>query len=388
MNGKDLGGRQLCIRVVAGMLSAVMGLLLSGCAQKEPIRVGFVAELTGRQADLGVQERDAVQLAVEKINAAGGVAGRSIELIVRDDRGTPGGAQAADRELIAARVVATIGHATSGQTIAALPVTDTAGMVLVSPTSSTPKLSGLKDRFFRVCADIAGAARALAQHVYQRRRVTRLAVLYDTDNAPYTESYWTAFAVQYRTEGGDVVGKAAFSSAEQPDFAPLIAGLQKTSAEGFLLIASPLDTALIAQRARLSGWHVPLFTTGWAYTEALIRNGGKAIEGTEIELAYDMSSQSPAFLDFRRGYQVRFGHEPTFAAALGYEALLILAAALEQTGGRAEGLPEALVKTKDLMGLIGTLSLDEYGDIVRASYLGAVRGGRFVTLGVLTPSSP
>jgi branched-chain amino acid transport system substrate-binding protein len=244
MNGKNLAGRQLCTRVVTGVLSAVMGLLSFSCAQKEPIRVGFVAELTGRQADLGVQERNAAQLAVEKINAAGGVAGRPIELVVRDDRGTSEGAQAGDRELIADRVVAIIGHATSGQTIAALPVTETAAMVLISPTSSTPKLSGLKDRFFRVCADIAGAARALAQHVYQRRRVTRLAVLYDTDNSPYTESYWTAFAVQYRTEGGDVVGKASFSSGAQPDFAPLIARLQKTSAEGLLVIASPLDTAL------------------------------------------------------------------------------------------------------------------------------------------------
>jgi branched-chain amino acid transport system substrate-binding protein len=105
----------------------------------------------------------------------------------------------------------------------------------------------------------------------------------------------------------------------------------------------------------------------------------------EIELTYDMSSQSLAFLDFRRSYQARFGHEPTFAAALSYEAVLVLTAALEKTGGRAGGLSEALVETKDLAGLIGTLSLDEYGDIVRAFYLGTVREGRFVTLGVLKP---
>jgi len=143
MNGQKLAGRQLCTRIVRGMLTGVMGLLFLGCVQKEPIRVGFVAELTGRQADLGVQERNAAELAVDKINAAGGVAGRPIELVVRDDRGTSEGAQAADRELIAARVVAIIGHATSGQTIAALPVAEQAGMVLISPSSSTPKLSGL-----------------------------------------------------------------------------------------------------------------------------------------------------------------------------------------------------------------------------------------------------
>lgn len=124
--------------MAASVLGSSLGLPLSGCAYRSPIRVGFAGELTGRQADLGVHGRNGAQLAVEAINAAGGVAGRPIELLVRDDRGTSEGAQAADRELISEGVVAIIGHMTSAQTVAGRLVTELAKMVLFSPAASTP----------------------------------------------------------------------------------------------------------------------------------------------------------------------------------------------------------------------------------------------------------
>ena len=119
-----------------------------GCSGKKAIRIGFVAQLTGVQAELGVQERNGVQLAMEKINAKGGIGGRPVELVVRDDLGTPEGARAADRDLIEAGVVAIIGHATSGQTMVGLSVTNPARVVMLSPTATTPELSGLDDFFF------------------------------------------------------------------------------------------------------------------------------------------------------------------------------------------------------------------------------------------------
>jgi len=381
MKSKTLTNWWLCAAVIGASL-------LSGCASRRPILVGFAGELTSKHADLGLHGRDGAQLAVETLNVADGIAGRPIELLVRDDLGTPEGAQAADRELIDAGVVAIIGHMTSGQSMAALAVTEEAGMVLLSPTALTPDLSGLDDHFFRVNLDNSLQARTLARHIYQHHGMSRIAAIYDTDNAAYTETFWVAFAEACCALGGQVTGEESFSSAEEPDFAPLVAELYASDPEGLLIIASALDTALIAQQIRLNAWQITLFASAWAQPETLPQNGGQAVEGIEIVMNYDSNSQKSAFLEFQAHYQKRFGRAPTFAAAQAYEAVLGLAAALEKTGGQAEGLPQALLETQDFEGLIGTISLDKYGDVVRTQFLVTVQDGQFVTLAALEPEEP
>lgn len=388
MKARTLASRLPRRLLTAGLPIWIVACLLVACSAREPIRVGFVAQLTGVQAELGVQERNGAELAVEQINAAGGVAGRSIELIVQDDLGTPEGAQAADRRLIEAGIVAIIGHATSGQTIAGLAVTNPAHMVMLSPTASTPELSGLEDYFFRLAYSLVDRARALAQHIYQGREITRLAVIYDTDNIAYSRAYMDAFADAYHALGGELVADAAFSSQAQPDFAPLVAQLHASSPSGLLIIASDIDTALIAQRARLRGGPTPLFTTAWAQTETLITNGGQAVEGLEIEIISPMNNQSPDYLAFKGRYQARFGQAPSFGAVLGYEAAHVVAAALQATGGKAEGLPQALAGLRDFRGLTDTFSFDRYGDVIRPFYLDTIRDGTYVDIAALRPAQP
>jgi branched-chain amino acid transport system substrate-binding protein len=388
MNTFKLVSKSMWRLTLAGLLIWIAAFFLVSCAGKEPIRVGFVAQLTGVQAELGVQERNGAQLAVEEINAAGGIAGRPIELILQDDLGTPEGAQAADQELIDAGVVAIIGHATSGQTMAGLAVTNPAHVVMLSPTTSTPELSGQDDYFFRIAYSLMNRAHALAQHIYQNRNITRIAVIYDTDNAAYSKAFLEAFAGKYQSLGGKLTAEAGFSSKSQPDFAPLVAQLRASNPDGLLIIAADIDTALIAQRTRLMDWPIPLFTTAWAQTETLVNNGGQAVEGLEIEIANALNNQAPAYLDFKTRYQARFGQAPAFGAALGYEAAKVLAAALQETNGKADGLAQALVGIKNFKGLSETFSFDRYGDVIRPFYLGAIRDGKYVDIEALELTEP
>ncbi|MGD9100430.1 MAG: ABC transporter substrate-binding protein [Anaerolineae bacterium] len=379
------GARRYVYVILISLLSSIPSLTLVGCTKRKPIQVGFAGELTGKRSDLGVHGRDGALLAVEMLNDAGGVAERALELLVRDDLGTPEGAQAADRELIDAGVVAIIGHMTSAQSVAALPVTEEAGMVLVAPTASTAELSGLDDYFFRVSATNTQQAPLLAHHIYQRRELSRLAVIYDDDNAAFSQSFWIGLVQAYQALGGQVSGEVHFSSSAEPDFAPLVTELRAGNPQGLLIIASALDTALIAQRVRLDNWQVPLFSSGWAQTDVLLQNGGQAVEGIEFIVAYNANRQSPAFLDFQARYQARFGRASTFASAHAYDAVMVLAAALEKTGGQAKGLPQALAETRDFEGLMGTISMDEYGDAVRTHFLITVQEGQFVPLDRLEP---
>lgn len=374
--------RRICLALCSMLMLSVLG---GRCTLPRPIRIGFAGELTGRRAELGVDGRDGAQLAVETINAAGGVANRSIELVVRDDLGTPEGAREAAQELIDQDVVAIVGHMTSAQTVAALPVTEAAGVLMLSPTASTPELSGKDDHFFRVNPTHSLAAHLMARHIFQEREISRIAVIFDIDNRAYSDSYRDAFVGAFAEEGGRVVGEASFSSADEPDFASLLTRLQVPEPEGLLIIASPFDTALIAQRVQIDGWELPLFASGWAETETLLRNGGSAVEGLEIVMNYDENSQTPAFLDFAARYQERFGRLPTFAAAQSYESVWVLAAGLERTGGRPEGLAQALLSIGTFDGLSATIRMDPFGDVVRTLFLITVRDGAFVTVESIDP---
>lgn len=359
-------------------------LLLAACIPRQPIRVGFSGELTGRNAELGVSGRNGAQLAVEEINTKGGVGGRSLELVVRDDLGTPEGAQAADRALIEAGVVAIVGHMTSAPAVAAVPIVDEAGVVLISPTAATWQLTSLDDHFFRVSSDSVKGGVALAVYVSEDRGLSRLSAIYDTDNAAFTETYVSVFEDTFTSLGGQIVDSVPFSSADEPDLSSVLVVLEAGNPEGLLIVASAAETALIAQTTRRVGWEVPLFGTGWAQTETLIRAGGRAVEGLELERLFDPNSQSPAFQDFRVRYEERYGNTPIFAAAQAYEAMMLMVIVLEGTGGEAEGLREALIAVRSFDGLTGTIIMDEFGDARRAHYLLTVRDGEFITLKTLT----
>jgi branched-chain amino acid transport system substrate-binding protein len=180
--------------------------------------------------------------------------------------------------------------------------------------------------------------------------------------------------------GGNVDAETGFSAKAKPDFTPLLEKLHASDPDGLFIIASDIDTALIAQRTRLMDWQDPLFTTAWAQTETLINSGGKAVEGMEIELAMSLSAPTPVYLDFVKNWQTKYGSVPAFGSAQGYEAVKVLAVAMQKTGGKAEGLSQALESIKSFKGLSEAFSIDEYGDAKRPQYIGVIRDSQYMDI--------
>lgn len=365
------------LRVLFIMIGAIAVL---GCKHREPLFIGVSVELTGRHGDLGVQARNGAILAAETLNAEGGIDGRPVELVIRDDTGTPDGAVAADQELIEAGVAAIIGHITSGQTLAAYHVTEAAGVVLISPTTSTWELNGRKDHFFRLVTPNTEEGRVIAQHCVSHLHLARVAIIDDTDNANFTQTLMAAFTQHYERLGGRITAAINFSSSSEPDFAALTQTLEQSQPDGVFIIASAFDTALIAQHIRLRGWSVPLVSSGWAQTQHLIHKGGQAVEGLQILQTFDPTNSSPAYRDFETRFEARFGEIPPIYAGHSYDAVFILAAALRATRGRSQGVAEALLKLRNFPGISGDITFDEYGEVQRPWFLLTIRNGEFVTL--------
>ena len=352
---------------------------LASCGGREPILIGFSAGLTGRTAALGVDGRDGALLAVETINAEGGIQGSPIELLAQDDLATAEGSIAADKELVDAGVVAIIGHMTSETMMSAWPSLKDTGIIYLSPTVSTPALQGIDDNFFRLIPVNSSHAGQLALYATDELGVKRVAVFYDLDNQAFTETYLEGFAAQFE-KSGQIVARYGFSSSTHPDFFSMLQEVSQQNPDAIFIIASAVDTALIAQQANLLNIDAQLLASNWSLTDDLIQNGGKTVEGILTVVAHDENNQSPTYLDFKSRFEERFGRRPTFAAGYGYEAVLVLASALERTGNQVDELADALLETRDFPGIHGRISLDAYGDVHRTLYLISVQDGAFVTL--------
>jgi branched-chain amino acid transport system substrate-binding protein len=254
---------------------------------------------------------------------------------------------------------------TSEPSLAALTVADRTGLVYVSPTASTPLLSDRDDTFFRIQAATDQPGYLLGR--YAAGEVESPAVVTDTENRAYAFSFAQRFTDGVVSRGKPVVARFDFAGSRSPQWGSLVSELLSTGTDGVLIVASAHDTATFAQVVRGAGLDWQLFASGWAATDALFSYGGNAVEGiVAARTVFDLLA-SPGGRDFRDRYIDRYGVEPTFAAAQAYDAMLLLGQALDDTGGRREGLREAVGRVDVLDALGEPIRMNAYGDVEASS---------------------
>lgn len=352
----------------------------AGCIANDDIIIGFSGELSGAQSELSVSARNAAILAVEQINAAGGINGKEIKLLIEDDLGTPEGARTADKRLIEQGAIVIIGHMTSNQTLASLEVVQNSGVILFSPTTSTPALSGKDDNFLRFIAANTREATLLAQHIAQQIPHANVVIFYDIDNAGYTDTFQQNFSRVFIQAYGELPRAIAFHGHVAVDFTQLIEPILYEPPDAVVIIASAYNTALIVQQLRLNQIDCPIFIALWARTDDLLRMGGASVEGIQFISQYDNPTPSDAARRFSEKFQQRYGQTPTFSALVTYDTVYYLAAGLQNAHDSSENLKQALLNLPPFEGLLGTVRMDAYGDVERIQYLGEIQNGTFVGL--------
>ena len=359
-------------------LCALLGLvcIVEGCSKPEPIKIGFVAGLTGRGADLGTSSLHGALLAVEKRNVSGGVSGRQIELIVRDDGQNPEIARRVVKELIEEKVVAIIGHVTSSMSMATVSVANEAKMLMISPTTTTNKLSGKDDHFFRVINPTRSYATKIAEFYRHNLKKSRIAFAYDKDNLSYSQGWMNDFRTSFEHEGGRVVAAVEFSSGPEVNFRNLAQELVSIQPDSILIVANALDAALICQQVRALDPNIQIGTSEWASTEQVIELGGRAVEGVYQSQFIDRFNTHPEFLAFQQTYLKRFGKEPGFSGVTSFDAANVIIDALIQ---KKEGvsLKETVLSIGTFSGLQEQIVFDPYGDAPRKNFITVIKNGQF-----------
>lgn len=357
--------------LLAGSL-ALAGAL-TACAPPEPIRIGLLAGLSDRGSDFGESVRNGVILAIEQQNEAGGINGRKIELIVRDDGQDKSKAELAARELIALHPDIIIGPVSSSMATVVLPLMDKAGQTMISPTVASTNFYGKDDNFFRVNCTTREAAIQHARVLYERG-ARRAGLAFDASNLPFSGTWVEAFSAEFEKLGGSTSATAGFESAGSTRFSDVVAHLLEAKPDALVLVASTLDTSRLAQQARRQAPGLPLSSSEWAASaEALVEMGGSAVDGLLMTHAYNRSDDSAAYLNFRNAFKTRFQREFGSFSLLAYDTANIVFAAMKKRGA-GEGMKPALLKYGPYQGVQQEIRFDANGDATRKVYFTEIRG--------------
>jgi branched-chain amino acid transport system substrate-binding protein len=326
----------------------------------DTILIGEYGSLTGSEATFGQSTHNGVTLAIEEVNAAGGVNGKKLEVKVYDDQGKSQEAGSAVTRLITDdKVVAVIGEVASSLSIAGGRVAQQYGVPMISPSSTNAQVTLVGDMVSRVCFVDSFQGFVGAKFATEQLHLTKAAILYDQGQA-YSKGLKDDFAKAFTAMGGTIVTEQAYTGGDQ-DFSAQLGSIKSAKAELIYLPGYYTDVGNVALQARSQGLKVPLLGgDGWDSAK-LAEIGGEAIEGSYYSNHYAPQEERPAVQKFVNAYKARFdGAVPDGLAALGYDATMVLVDAMKRSpslGGK--DLAKAIAETKDFAGVTGNITMDE-----------------------------
>jgi branched-chain amino acid transport system substrate-binding protein len=371
-------------------LRLCLALLLAGALaachpSQGTIKVGEVASLTGKEAAYGQSSHDGTLLAIEEINAAGGVLGKKLELVTLDDASKAGEAGTAARKLISReKVVALLGEVASGRSMEMAPIAQYARIPMISPSSTNPKVTQVGDYIFRVCFTDPFQGAVLAKFALTHLHARRMAILTSVSSA-YSVGLSKYFREPYLAAGGRIVAEQKYSEGDR-DFKAQLTAIQASGADGLLVSGYYTEAALVCVQARQLGLSLPIFGgDGWEAQE-LITIGGEAVEGKFYSTHFSPASPEPKVRDFVARFKQRWGSEPDGMAALGYDSAGVLAEAIRRAGStEPAALRAAIAATKDYPGVTGPTTLDADRDATKPAVILTVKDGKFALVETVTP---
>lgn len=359
----------------------------TGTATTGEIVVGEYGSLTGSEATFGQSTHDAIMLAIDEINAAGGVNGRKIRIITEDDQSKAEEAANAVTKLISQNnVVAVLGEVASSNSLAAAPICQANKVPMISPSSTNPRVTEVGDFIFRMCFIDPYQGEAMANYLTRELGMKRAAVLIDV-KSDYSTGLANFFKRTFTGNGGTIVAEQSYAKGDS-DFRSQLTTIKAANPEVLFVPGYYNDIGQIAIQARDLGMTMPLAGgDGWE-SPKLIEIGGKALEGSFYSNHYHVDDPSPAVRDFVSKFEQRYGSRPDALAALGYDTARVLADAIRRAGTTdGPALRDAIANTKDFQGVTGTITLGpDRNPIGKKLVVLEIKDGQTVLKAVVDPA--
>jgi branched-chain amino acid transport system substrate-binding protein len=368
--------------------ASLLVLATSGCKKPagDTIKIGEFASLTGKEATFGISSHEGTLMAIEEINAAGGVLGKQLELLTEDTQSKSGEPATVVNKLIARDgVVGILGEVASSRSLEAAPICQQNKIPMVSPSSTNPKVTEVGDYIFRVCYTDKFQGDVIANFATKTLQAKKVAVFTDV-KSDYSKGLAKYFKEQFIKNGGQIGAELDFNGGDK-DFKAQLTAIKATNPDGVFIPGYYTDAALIAIQAKQLGLNVPLFGgDGWE-SEKLTEIGKESVEGHYFSTHYSPEVGSDMSKQFVENYCKRWnGKSPDALAACGYDSAIVLIDAIKRAG-TTEGpkVRAALAATKDFKAVTGTITLNEQRDATKAAVILQVKDGKFKYLETVAP---
>lgn len=368
---------------------SVLGLFLAtGCTKKSAneIVIGHFASMTGSEATFGTSTDDGIKLAVEEINAAGGIKGKKIKLITMDDQGKAEQAVSVVSRLIEQeKVVAILGEVASGRSLAAAPIAQKAKIPMVTPSSTNPKVTEVGNFIFRTCFIDPFQGTVMASFAINNLKVKKVAVLRDV-KSDYSVGLADFFIAKFKELGGTVVADLSYQS-QDVDFKAQLTQIKSKNPEALFIPGYYTEVGLIARQARELGIKVPFMGgDGWD-SPKLFEIGQQAVNGGYFSNHYASDSTDPIAQEFTKKYKEKYGKVADGMAATGYDgAKILLKAIANAEKPEPAAIRDELAKIKDHTGVTGKITMNEKRDAVKSAVVVQVSGPDYKFISNVNPN--
>jgi len=396
---------------LARIIPIALAVFAAGCAPKSgttpDLVVGVYGSLTGNDADFGLSTRKGVELAIDELTASkqGLIGGLKVRTVVEDDQGRPEEAATVVQKLLTQdNVCAVIGEVASSRSLAAAPKCQEAGVPMITPSSTNPKVTQVGDFIFRMCFIDPFQGTVMAKFTALHLKLQRVAVLKDVKNE-YSVGLSQFYTEAFTQLGGQVVVEQAYSAGDQ-DFRAQLTAIKAKNPQAIYLPGYYTEAGLIARQARELGIKVPILGgDGWE-SDQLIGIGGEALEGCYYSNHFAADNPDSMLQGFLGRFKTKFGAEPNAIAGLAYDAANVLFGCMEQLhaqdpaafaalGSDKAGTPERkeacrkirdlIAVTKDYKGVTGSITLDENRNASKPAVVLEIKGGKKVYNTTIAP---
>ena len=375
------------------MLSSLVAMLLSvslltacgaagsnapGGGEADSVKVGVLAPLTGANAEFGKAFEVAMTMAMEEVNAAGGINGKTLELVFQDSKGDAKESSDLCRQYVDNEdIVAVLGDFTSTACMADAPIVKEAEMAILSPTASNPAFTEMNDCTFGIIGKQDADSRYYAHYVLQEYAGV------DNVGIIYIESDWGNAAMSnFVDEAGkiglNIVEMASFVQDEK-DFSSIITKMKAANPD-HIAIMDQGATSQIINQIRTSGWDVSLSTNGPGTSQQLIDLCGENCEGLLLTTPFFFDPENEKEMAWRDEFTERAGFAPTVHSVNAYDCALLISEAIRQCGDdiTREKVRDKLAAIDFSGGLTGQIKFDETGSLDRRYIICEIVDGEYV----------
>ncbi|MFA4985854.1 MAG: branched-chain amino acid ABC transporter substrate-binding protein [Candidatus Brocadiia bacterium] len=374
----------LTVAVVAVVLVVVVGIVVWRSANRttsDEIVIAAVAPQTGKYSEMGNDLLAAVRMAVDERNAAGGIGSRKIRLVVEDDGASPKDAVTVAQKIVGnSQVLGVVGHMNSGTTLPASQIYADAGLALVMPVPTNPKITqqGFRNLFrIPITDDLQGPA--CMRFLLDNLKKTQIAIVHNKQ--AYGEGIASEAKKYLESRGLSPLNFDGFNADEQ-DFRPLIGKVLRLQPEALFLGGDYAEAALFIRQARDQGLTVPIMMGDGCFDSQLMKIAGTATEGCYVSNIAPLTAPSPAADKFYKEFTAQNGKIVAFAP-LGYEATCVLLDAIEKAQEKSRNGVLAALQNPNYSfdGILGKCSFAPNGDSRdRQVFMHAIKGDHFETV--------